>query len=101
MLGWHLSRIDGQSMVPLIPAGSFGLFRARSTYQVGDILMVVHPRFGRIVKRCWQQTEDRFWLEGLGPATTPAAALGAVTASDILGRLVWLSPPKPVRADTP
>lgn len=98
MLGWRLVRIDGHSMAPRIPAGSYALFRRRPSYAVGDIVLVQHPRFGRIVKQAKTASEGRYALQGLAPESTSSEALGTVALSDILGRLVWLSKPPTGRA---
>ena len=98
MLGWRLTRIEGHSMAPQIPAGSFGLFRRRRDYRTGDIVLVDHPHYGRLVKQIAAIDTAEVWLQGTGTDTLSRAAMGALPLDCIYGRLIWLSRPPAARS---
>ncbi len=88
-LGWSLVRVRGESMRPRLEPGDFAIFRRARSLRVGDIVLVDHPTYGRIVKSVRALAEGRVWLEGLSPASTSADALGGVAPAAVIGRQVW------------
>lgn len=93
--GWSLIRVRGESMAPLLPSDSFCLFRRASGLDRGDIVLVRHPRLGSIVKLIQRIDGKKIWLEGVSQQSTSTASLGAVSAGEILGRLVLkIAPPE-------
>ncbi len=94
LFGLTLARIDGQSMEPGLPSGSFALFQKRRRYQKGDTVLVQHPRLGRIVKEVAARTERGFLLKGTSPASPSTATLGLVPGKALLGTKIWAVAPK-------
>ena len=80
-------------MLPVIKPRSFALFRWTRRVQVDDIVLVEHPRFGRIIKSVRLVEKGVIELAGLSIDSVSSKALGQVTPSDIYGTLVWLSAP--------
>lgn len=94
MLGWRLSRIDGHSMAPALPTGSYGVFRRRPVYRQGDTVLVEHPVYGRIVKNIRAIGPDGVWLEGLNSFSVSSEAMGMVPHDKIVGKLqLAIKPP--------
>ncbi|MEM8593052.1 MAG: S24/S26 family peptidase [Pseudomonadota bacterium] len=110
MLGWKLARISGGSMEPLLPDGSFALFRAVKRVKRSDVVLVDHPEFGVIVKKVHAVSfNGRIALRGISMRSTSARQLGQVDPDRVLGRLAlrmrWgrvlprLSGPNPIGDD--
>lgn len=89
MLGWTLIRIVGDSMRPLVNPGAFAVFRQRSTYATGDVVLVDHPRFGTIIKRAIDVTPQQLWLEGANSDSLSRETMGPVERRRIKGKLVF------------
>ncbi|MEL6725817.1 MAG: S24 family peptidase [Pseudomonadota bacterium] len=89
MLGWSLIRIVGESMRPLLKPGSFAVFKRQSTYANGDVVLVDHPRFGKIVKRAIDVTPKKLWLEGAHSDSLSRETMGPVERSCVKGKLVY------------
>ncbi|MEM6908380.1 MAG: S24/S26 family peptidase [Pseudomonadota bacterium] len=89
MLGWKIARIKGGSMEPLLPDGSFALFRAVKSVKRSDVVLVDHPEFGLIVKQVYAVSMDgTVGLRGLSHKSTSARRLGNVDFDRIVGRMV-------------
>lgn len=89
MFGITIVRISGSSMEPRLRSGDFGVFLRRRRYQIGDIVLVQHPRLGKIVKVLRTLQGDEVTLEGTSPLSTSSAAMGQLPTSAILGRLIF------------
>lgn len=90
MFGWTLARISGASMHPLLPDGSFALFRAVKSVKRSDVVLVDHPRFGIIVKKVSAVSiNGRIGLRGISSASTPSRELGHVEPDCVLGRMAF------------
>ncbi|MEM9501376.1 MAG: S24/S26 family peptidase [Pseudomonadota bacterium] len=88
-LDFTLVRIEGQSMEPMLPHGSFALFRSRKAVERGDVVLVDHPEFGTIVKRIYTVSRHgRCHLEGTGRFSTSRRELGSVERARIKGVLL-------------
>ncbi|MEM1195140.1 MAG: hypothetical protein AAGH57_03465 [Pseudomonadota bacterium] len=96
-------------MKPLLPDGSFALFRAVKGVKRSDVVLVDHPRFGIIVKKVSAiSINGRVGLRGISSASTPSRELGHVAPDRVLGRMTlritWgrflprLSGPAPIPA---
>lgn len=90
-------------MLPGLQPGSYALFRRSRGYGVGQTVLVDHPQFGRIVKRISDVSEQGVSLHGTSQFSTSSEALGVVPSSTLMGRLVWVSPPRLAKTarDTP
>ena len=99
-LGVRLTRILGRSMQPRLQPGAYALFGPFRTLRVGDIVLVEHPRYGRIVKAIHRIDTQNLELIGLSEDSTPTQDLGQVSVDAVLGRLIFsIQPPiKPARS---
>lgn len=76
-------------MEPLLPDGSFALFRAVKSVKRSDVVLVDHPEFGLIVKQVYAVSMDgTVGLRGLSHKSTSARRLGNVELDRIVGRMV-------------
>ena len=96
MFGWRVIRVDGDSMTPLLHDGDYALVQdptASRPPAAGDVVLVDHPVFGRIVKCLGPAGGENggagFALYGLSPRSTSRARLGRVGRDRVLGRLRW------------
>lgn len=95
----HVVRVSGSSMLPTLRDGDFVVVVAAwidRRCRVGDVVVVDHPTFGRIVKRvAARDGAGRLGLAGDGPDSTSREALGWVSARALLGRVRWhVTPPR-------
>ena len=92
--GVRLIRILGRSMQPRLQPGAYALFGPFRSLRVGDIVLVEHPRYGRIVKAIHRIDAQVLELIGLSESSTPAQDLGQVSIDVVLGRLIFsVQPP--------
>ncbi|MEL6665452.1 MAG: S24/S26 family peptidase [Henriciella sp.] len=89
MLGWSLIRVTGESMHPMLSPGTFALFRRSASYRDGDVLLVEHPRFGRIVKRAIDVGKEALWLEGANANSLSRETMGPIEQRLVQGKLVY------------
>ncbi|MEM9179466.1 MAG: S24/S26 family peptidase [Pseudomonadota bacterium] len=89
MLGWSLIRVTGESMHPMLSPGAFALFKRSTSYRDGDVLLVDHPRFGKIVKRAIDVNADSLWLEGANAHSLSRESMGPVEHARVQGKLVY------------
>ena len=89
MLGWSLIRVTGESMCPMLSSGAFALFKRSAIYRDGDVLLVDHPRFGKIVKRAIDVSADSLWLEGANANSLSRESMGPVQRAHVQGKLVY------------
>lgn len=89
MFGWSLIRVSGESMQPMLSPGTFALFRKQASYSDGDIVLVNHPRFGRIVKRAIDVGTGSLWLEGANAQSLSRESMGPIERSHINGKLIY------------
>lgn len=76
-------------MRPVLSPGAFALFKRQASYRDGDVVLVDHPRFGRIVKRAIDVTAEQLWLEGANAYSVSRESIGPVARDDIRGKLVY------------
>lgn len=89
MFGWSLIRVTGESMRPVLFPGTFAIFRRQTAYEDGDILLVNHPRFGRIVKRAIDVGSRSLWLEGANSNSLTRETMGPIECSQVQGKLLY------------
>lgn len=89
MFGWTLIRVTGESMRPMLSPGTFAIFRRQADYGNGDVLLVSHPRFGKIVKRAIDVTARSIWLEGANSNSLSRETMGPIERSHIEGKLIY------------
>ena len=88
-----LFKVRGNSMVPTLEHGDYVIGRRpsrRRPIQVGDVVVLHHPRYGAMVKRVHQtNTDGSFLVRGDGAATTASVDLGNIEQGWISRRVVW------------
>ena len=89
MLGWSLIRVAGESMSPMLSPGAFALFKRSAIYGDGDVLLINHPRFGKIVKRAIDVNADSLWLEGANANSLSRESMGPIERARVQGKLVY------------
>ncbi|MGB3710148.1 MAG: S24/S26 family peptidase [Erythrobacter sp.] len=89
MFGLKLARLRDRSMEPRLPRGSIALFRRAPRTMRGDVVLLDHPEFGRMVKQV--STVGKFgniYLRGTSRYSRSERELGKVPPTAILGVLV-------------
>lgn len=76
-------------MLPMLSPGSFALFRKLRRIEVGDVVLVDHPKFDWIVKQVKQVDATGVRLVGASPQSTASAVLGTVDHNRVLGKLIY------------
>lgn len=98
MFGFKIWKINGGSMAPVIPAGSFVLTSKWSQLlpvKEGQRIVIDHPVFGIIVKTVAVVDRNGFvWSKGENHESLPVEKLGPVNRSDILGRVMFVFRPE-------
>ena len=96
MFGWRLIRVDGESMAPDLPSGSYALFRKCRSNRKGDTVLVNHSRLGLIIKDISDFTPGgQIWLKGRSPLSISRQRMGQIDRTQILGKLIWAHRPRP------
>jgi len=88
----YLRRITGNSMYPTLRDGDYiwASKRLLSHYRQGDIVLVDHPLYTRIVKRIKHIDKDgQYWLVGDGIDSVSSLQMGPVSNRQILARMFW------------
>ena len=75
-------------MRPMLSSGTFAVFKRQSDYGDGDVLLVNHPRFGKIVKRAIDVSAQSLWLEGANPTSLSRETMGPIERDYIQGKLI-------------
>jgi len=91
-LRWRRVTATGLSMVPTLLPGDQLLIRRRGPVREGDLVVVRRPDrpFLMVVKRVQRISDGRWWLAGDNPvASDDSRVFGAVSAADLVGRVVW------------
>ena len=93
MFAFHIHRVEGTSMVPTYRDGdyvlSFSLGRW-SHYQCGDVVLVDHATFGRIIKRIYKiSTAGIFSMHGDSDDSSSPEALGIARIESIIGKVFY------------
>ncbi|MBX3230501.1 MAG: S24/S26 family peptidase [Labilithrix sp.] len=84
---FRVVRVNGPSMAPTLVDGDFVVVIDRPC-RIGDVVVVMHPQYGRIVKRvAARDGSGRIALEGDGALSTSREALGWTSPHDVLGRV--------------
>ena len=89
LFGFRLVLVDGRRMGRVLPHRALALFRRKRKVTKGDIVLVDHPQYGRMVKTCAAVTvKGRYSLRGARPNSQGEQRLGAVEGRYIKGTLV-------------
>jgi nickel-type superoxide dismutase maturation protease len=90
MFGFKIYRIQGHSMEPALPAGSFVLAtRWFKKIKVSDIVSFKHDD-QLFIKRVTEIKNNQLWLLGDNPADSlDSRTFGWVDYKSILGKIIW------------
>lgn len=84
----YLRRVVGDSMAPTLTDGRYGIFRRRSSYHVGDIVLVRRPS-GEVIKRISKVDGSRVYLVGDNrQGSTDSRHYGMVDREAIIGSIM-------------
>lgn len=85
-----LFRVNGDSMAPTLAHGDFVIGwrpSRRRPVQVGDVVVVQHPYYGRMIKRVSACRGDgTLSLKGDNAATVASIDMGAIRRDQVLSR---------------
>jgi nickel-type superoxide dismutase maturation protease len=92
-------KVTGNSMLPKFYCGDFVLAyrRFHSVFKQGDVVVVEHAQFGKIIKRIITiENGGTLLLVGDNIAvSTDTFTLGSIQPEQVLGRVIWyVSRPK-------
>lgn len=73
----------------MLSPGTFAIFKRGACYRDGDVLLVEHPRFGKIVKRAIDVSAETLWLEGANANSLSRETMGPIEQSRVQGKLVF------------
>lgn len=93
----YIRRITGNSMYPTLRDGDYiwALRRLRGHYRQGDIVLVDHPKYAKIVKRIQSiDSNGLFWLTGDGIESVSSTEMGPINHRQILAKMFWHICPK-------
>lgn len=98
MLGFHIGRVRGRSMLPRIQPDSFIIVFHFPRYfpkKAGQLYYLNHPQYGRIVKTLDRISDDgrSFYFRGESSESLSSEAMGALTHEAIIGRVICIVPP--------
>lgn len=83
-------KVKGASMEPVLASGDFVLAsRLYRSINVGDLVVVDHPCYKRIVKRVKNIEGERLTLIGENQASVSSEKMGWVMSPDVLGKVIF------------
>ncbi len=98
VFGLKIWKVQGVSMAPVIPPGSFILatrWLSLLPIKEGHRLVIDHPKFGIIVKTVATIDKSGFiWSKGENEKSVPIEQLGPVNKHQILGRVISIFKPE-------
>ncbi len=85
MRKWKFFEVEGSSMAPTLKDGDFVTARPFDhKISVGDVVVIEHPKLGKIVKRVSSFNEKgQFKVSGDNPTSTSSEKIGAIESSQI------------------
>lgn len=93
MFGVRIHRISGNSMLPNLADGDYVLSYkpfSENSYQAGDVVLLDHEKFGRIVKRILKiHSDNSFAMRGDSEQSVASLELGDASLSDVLGKIFY------------
>ncbi len=93
MLGIHIGRVRGNSMLPRITPDSFIIaIKLPKWYpkRVGQLFYLQHPRYGRIVKTLSVIDGKHYWFRGESSESVSEEAIGILNENNIIGRIIFI-----------
>ncbi len=84
-------KVDGDSMHPTIPRGSYvGVTPYSGSMQEGGVYVVERPYLGRMIKRIKMNEEGNLALFSDNPSYVPIPLEKVIGDSEIVGRVMWI-----------
>lgn len=98
MLGFHIGRVRGRSMLPRIQPDSFIIafhFPRYYPKKAGQLYYLNHPQYGRIVKTLDRISDNgrAFYFRGESSESLSTEVMGALTHEAIIGRVIYIVRP--------
>lgn len=91
MLGFKLWKVEGESMSPLIPNGSFILTCRWLPLVAGSKLVIQHATYGLIVKTLVKSDDSgKLWCQGESESSVSAEQIGPVERVKVQARVLWI-----------
>ena len=90
-------KVRGDSMSPTLAPGDYMIVTRARTIRPGFVVLVDHPKYGRIIKRISSVNEDFISLAGDGPNSTASDAMGQESLTAVQGRIHWAITPKGIK----
>lgn len=59
------------------------------TLKVGDVVLVNHADYGKMIKRIQAIQQNSLWLVGDNPASISTEKMGAVHKKNVIGKVMW------------
>ncbi len=83
----RLVKVVGDSMSPTLNDGDYIVTIKPRSVRPGFIYVINHSDLGRIVKRLERIENNRYFLKGDNPKSTPRTVMGPVANDRIIGRV--------------
>ena len=94
MFGLSFNKVAGNSMFPRLKSGNFVLLSEhfdRRGLKAGDIIKLLHPRYGYIVKTLvGVDHAGRFWFKGENKQSVGIDDIGPIEASQIKSKVIFV-----------
>ncbi len=85
----RIRKISGKSMLPYLKPGDIAIFRKRSLYNLGDVVLISHNNLDK-VKRITNFNKDKYFVVGDNlQSSTDSRTFGPINKSDIIGKIIW------------
>ena len=91
-------KVRGESMAPTLAPGDYLILTKARTFRSGFVVLVDHPKYGRIIKRISAVSANFVRLEGDSAESTSSSDMGDVSLSHIKGRARWAITPKGLKS---
>ena len=94
MFGINLYRVDGISMQPRIPDGSFVLCMSafsRTRLTLGAIYLFDHPRLGELIKTLVKiDNAGNLWFKGENDTSISSQEMGPIRSGRVIGKVTLI-----------
>lgn len=88
-----IARVTGRSLEPGLRNGSFAVFRRKREVKRGDIVLVRHPSYGKLIKKVATITlRGRIALHGMSEHGATGEGQSSVDRQEVLGKLMFRIP---------
>lgn len=92
-MGLRIGKINGRSLQPALRDGTFAVFRSAKRVKRGDVVLVYHPEFGKLVREVGAITvNDRVSLLGMSRLIAGNGGESAVEHASVYGKILFRIP---------